>query len=99
MTEHHKVTFLRHAPPYMPGDSAVLPAARAKALEETGHVQIAARARAPKLETGRAEFDPAKSPIEEVRAFLVGHGVDIAADAKDADLRQQAAEKLAESQQ
>jgi hypothetical protein len=99
MTDFHKVTFLRHSPPYMPGDSVVLPAGRAKALEETGHVEIAGRSKAPKIETGRTEFDPAKSPIDEVRGFLVGHGLDIAAEAKEADLRKLAAETLASLQQ
>jgi hypothetical protein len=92
---HVKVTYLRHAPPFMPGDVSTLPADKASALKASGIVKIEGSAETPVIASGAAEFDPAKSPIEEVRAFIVGRGEKIADNAPDAALRRQASAILA----
>jgi len=97
MSDHVKVRYLRHAPPFMPGDHSVMPHAKAKELEAKGRVKIVEDAKAPKIETGRAEFDPASSPIEDVRGYIAGHGGEIPAKAPDARLRELAASILADA--
>jgi hypothetical protein len=93
-----KVKFLRHFPPFMPGDHATFAVEKAKSLESKGHVVVSGTAPAPKLETGRANFDPAASPIEDVRAYIAGHGAEVPAKAPDAKLRELAATILAGAQ-
>lgn len=96
---HVKVTVHRHSGIYMPGDVLVLPLALATELKAKGVVDFEGKteAPAPVLKTGAAEFDPAKSPMDEVRAFIVGRGVTIVDGTADALLRKQAAAILAKS--
>ena len=98
MSDHTKVKFLLHAPPYMPGDFTTIPSSRARILEAKGHVLIVESAARPKIEAGRAEFNPTKSPLEEVRAFIAGKGVEVSDKASEAQLRSQAAELLPKPQ-
>jgi hypothetical protein len=91
MSDHVKVKFLRHAPPFMPGDHSSLPVEKAKALAAKGHVEILGGTSAPKFETGRAEFDPASSPVDEVRLFLAGHGAPAPENTPERKLRADAA--------
>lgn len=99
MSSHIKVTVHRHSAPYMPGDVILLPADKAAELKAKGVVSYEGKATepAPVLMTGAAEFDPAKSPMEEVRAFIVGRGVNIAQGTADALLRKQAAAILSKA--
>ena len=58
---------------------------------------IVEAAAAPKVAGGGAEFAPESSPIEEVRAYIVGHGGEIAEKTSEKQTRAQAAEMLAKS--
>lgn len=91
-----KVTFTRHAAPYMPGDVASFPEAHARDLHAKG-VAFAEGppAKAPERQT--SEFDPATAPVEEVRAFIIGRGESIAESATEAELRKAAAALLKKS--
>lgn len=92
MTKVVSVKFLRHAPPYMPGDIASFHPDKARDLHTKGIAYAGESFDAP-IERATAEFDPAKSPIEEVRAFIVGRGETIPADATEAAIRK-AADRL-----
>lgn len=97
MSTNLSVKFLRHAAPFMPGDTTVLPYAKARELEAKGVVEIAGKSAAPAIPTRAAEFDPLKSPIEEVKSFIIGRGEIIAVDAGESALRKQAAAILAKA--
>jgi hypothetical protein len=85
------VKFKKHVPPFMPGDKTTLHAGRAKMLGASGALEILSGADAAEPASRGLTFDPAKSEIEEVRAFILGQGDDIPANAKPEKLRELAA--------
>jgi hypothetical protein len=94
---HAKVKFLKHAPPYMPGDVTTIPVDKAAVFEGRGVVAILGKAEAPPERRAPLAFDPAFAPIDEVRAFIAGRGKDIPEKAAEPKLREQAAALLAGS--
>lgn len=95
MSTHVNVRILRHMPPYMPGEVTTLPVAKADELKKQGLVDFEGKADAPVIATGAASFDPNKSPIEEVKAFVVGRGGTVSPGAPEAPVRKSAAAILA----
>lgn len=90
------VKFVRHSAPYMPGEVAGFPEEQAKDLHARG-IAFMEGPVAASPERPSTDFDPARAEIEEVRAFIIGRGESIPADASESAIRK-AADKLLKAQ-
>lgn len=90
------VKYLRHVPPFMPGDRSSVSPSRAEFLRKSGAVEVISDAKPEPRKT--VEFDPATSEVSELRAFISGRGESLPPNLGIEKLRARAAEILAKDQ-
>lgn len=92
-----QVKYMRHVPPFMPGDRSTVSPSRAEFLRKSGAVEVIGEVEPP-APRQLGEFDPAVAEVSELRAFISGRGESLPPNLGIEKLRARAAEILAKDQ-